>query len=90
MPRKRMAVAAFEQGEGPWVVATGKETAVKVSPFKDGEMVSLEVDGLVGYHHLMAGLSPITFAKGQKYRIHKTVEAGVRPSRTCVEIQINA
>jgi hypothetical protein len=81
-----MGMAAFEQGEGPWVVATGKETAVRVGPLKEGEMLSMEVEGLLGFRHLLLGVSPIQLKKGQRYRFIKKIPENARPSRTCVEV----
>lgn len=89
MARRKLALVAFEQGIGPWVRAQGNEREVNVVTLKDGERVSMEVEGLVGYYHCVAGLTPIQLVEGQMYRFHKTVPEGVKPSKTCVEVMLN-
>lgn len=89
MARKKLALCAFEQGTGPWVRADGTEREVHITPLKDGEMVSLEIEGLVGYMHLKTGHSPVQLQDGQMYRFHKTVPEDTKPSKTTVEVYLN-
>lgn len=84
--RKRLALVAFERGEGPWNIAKGNESAVVVHPVLAGEEVTLEVDGQIGKLHCPSGLTPIKLRKGDRFRFVKTVPQGVTPSRTCVEL----
>lgn len=89
MARKKLALVAFEQGEGPWVRATGDERAVQVSTLKDGEQVSMWVEGSIGGVHCSTGLTAIQLQAGQMYSFHKTVPEGTKPSKTCVEVLLN-
>jgi len=84
--RKRLALVAFEQGDGPWLVAKGDEDRVAVHPVLVGEQVSLELDKPSGIIHCQAGLTPIELKRGQRYRFTKKVPEGAVPSKTCVEV----
>lgn len=87
--RRKLALVAFEQGEGPWIIALGTEHQVQVTNLKDGEQLGLEVDGLVGKIHCFAGLTSIHLEKDWKYRFTKSVPEGWKPSKTCVEVLLN-
>lgn len=89
MARKRLALVAFEKGEGVWVNGKGDESAVWVTQLLEGEQIWLEVDGLSDTTILQTGLSPVSIPKGAKYRFVKTVPDGLTPSKTCVEVIIN-
>lgn len=85
--RKRLALVAFERGEGSWLIAKGDEDKVAVGPVLEGEQVSLELDGLKpSVIQCQAGLTPVEFRRGQRYRFVKKVREGVVPSKTCVEV----
>jgi hypothetical protein len=85
--RKRLALVAFEQGEGPWLVAKGDEDRVAVGPVLEGEQVSLVVDGPTPtVIHCEAGLTSVTLRRSQRYRFVKQVREGITPSKTCVEV----
>lgn len=89
MARKKLALMAFEAGEGPWVRATGEESGVKVSLLKDGESVGMEVEGAIGATHCFTGTTAIQLLAGQMYRFVKRVPEGSKPSKTCVEVLLN-
>lgn len=86
MSRKRLALVAFEQGDGPWLFAKGDEDKVAVNPILVGEQVSLELDKPSGIIHCQAGLTPVNLRPGQRYRFVKRVPEGAVPSKTCVEV----
>ena len=89
MARRKLALVGFERGAGPWIRATGHENGVWVPELKDGELVCMEVENLLGYQHCFAGMTAIRLSAGQMYRFLKTVREGVKPSKTSVEVILN-
>jgi hypothetical protein len=87
--RKKLALAGFEQGEGPWIRARGTESHVSTSQLKEGEILCLEVEGSIGGLHLHTGTCIVQLHEGQMYRFTKKVPEGQRPSKTCVEVIFN-
>lgn len=86
MARRRLALVAFEHGEGVWLAGKGDEEAVRVHPLFEGEQVILEIDGLSDTVLLQGGLSPVSIQAGVRYRFVKKVPEGAVPSKTCVEV----
>lgn len=86
MARKRLALVAFEEGEGTWLIAKGDEEGVAVNPLFEGEQVSLHIYGLTDIVICQAGLTPVSIKRGHRYRFVKVVPDGTTPSKTCVEV----
>ena len=84
--RKKLALVAFERGDGPWIRAEGNEREVSVLSLNAGEKLGMEIEGAVGCRHLHVGLNPLKLVEGQMYRFTKEVPDGERASKTCVEI----
>lgn len=89
MTRKKLALVGLEQGEGPWIRASGNELRVCVTELKAGEDLRLEIEGLVWGQHLTSGVNPLSLQAGQLYRFTKRVPEGQRPTKTCVEVIVN-
>lgn len=87
--RRKLALLGFEQGEGPWITALGSEREVRVTPLKDGESVSLEVEDQIGYQHCFTGTTTIQLSEGCRYRFLKKVPEGVKPSKTTAEVLLD-
>jgi hypothetical protein len=89
--KKRVCLLSVEAGEGPWIVSTGEESAVRAGPLKEGEQLVLEVTGLSGANvHFEGGLSRLALNPGLRYRFVKCVGEGVKvPSKTCAEVIFN-
>lgn len=87
--RKKLALLAFEVGEGPWIRARGNESGAQVRGLGEGEQLCLEIEGAVGGILLQPGVNRITLKPDQMYRFTKKVPEGQRPSKTCVEVILN-
>lgn len=87
--RKKLALLAFECGEGPWIRANGNESGAQVRGLEEGEELCLEIEGLDGGLQLRSGVNRITLQARQMYRFTKKVREGQKPSRTCVEVLLN-
>lgn len=85
-------VACSESTEGPWTLAKGNESGIKIVHLLEGERVSLEVkvDGIYGVATFdQPGSFPLPWSRFDKYRIVKEVDSGVRGSPTTVEVILN-
>lgn len=89
MARKKLALLAFMEGDGPWIRAKGNESGVQVHGLNAGEDLCLEIEGKIGGMHLMAGVQHIELKEGQMYRFVKHVPEGQKPSKTTVEVILN-
>lgn len=85
---KKLALVAFEKGEGPWIRARGDEYAAVVKPLADGEVLLLEKQNN-SIFALPMGETLIRLERHQMYRFVKTVPEGQKPTKTSVEIMIN-
>lgn len=87
--RKRLGIIAFHKGEGPWILAKGDERGLQISGLKVGEVLLLESE-IKDQRNVPLALSEGNFLdfpdRITRYRFVKTVEAGVTPSSTCVEV----
>lgn len=86
---KKLALLAFEQGEGPWIRARGNESGAQVRGLDAGEQLCLEIEGRSGGLQLQAGVNRIVLIAGQMYRFTKLVPEGKKPSKTSVEVLLN-
>ena len=87
--RKKLALLAFEQGEGPWIRAQGNESGAQVYGLEEGERLYLEIEGLIGGLHLHIGINKLRLEKGLVYRFTKRVPEGQKPTKTSVEVILN-
>lgn len=87
--RKKLALLAFLEGEGPWIRAQGNESGAQVRGMEAGEEVCLEIEGEIGKIQLASGVNRISLKAGQMYRFTKQVPKGQKPSKTCVEVILN-
>lgn len=85
-------VACMNAAEGPWTLAKGNETGVKIVHLVDGERVGVEmkIGDLSDTHFFgLPGTFPLPWKRMERYRVIKQVDDGVRPSPTTVEIVLN-
>jgi len=88
--KKRVCLLSVEAGEGPWIVSTGEESAVRAGPIKEGEQLVLEVVGLSGVVMVFEdGLSRLALDSGLRYRFVKHAGDVKSPSKTCAEVVYN-
>jgi hypothetical protein len=85
-------VACSETTEGPWTLAKGNESGIKIVHLCEGERVRLEVD-VAGTSSTktfdQSGSYPLQIDIFNKYRVIKEVDPEVRGSPTTVEIILN-
>ena len=85
-------VACSESTEGPWTLAKGNESGIKIIHLVEGEHVELHMEiGEVKDHSvfLSPGVFPLPWRRMDRYRVCKHVKDGVSPSPTTVEIVLN-
>lgn len=89
----RMAlVACIDATEGPWTLAKGNETGIKIVCLGEGERVGLrmEVEDVSDIAIFdSAGSYPFPWQGIKRYRVVKEVDDGVKGSPTTVEIILN-
>lgn len=93
MPKSRLALVNCEYGQGPWLRATGRETAVRIEGLVKGEeCVSVLCHGGEGRNSALAfmftepGTFPLDLSNMIEFCVKKDVLNGGIPSKTCVEV----
>lgn len=91
--KTRVAIVAMRSAsEGPWTLARGNESGVRIVHMVRGERV--RVDMVIGdlsdsVHFDSPGTFPLPWKRFDRYRVSKLLEDGIDPAPTTVEIILN-